>query len=378
MLDLWQGHYGYHEVTPQGIDDSATFSSGIWKNGTGPGLEWTPRGRSPAILRFGMGRFGAAEKEEYFSPFTLGLYTNLLCECAHESLAKGRDLGSRHVAASPSMRRGFWHSVSDCRPAVTTGRNAFNEHHPRAAADGRRPGDASHQGPHRGRYKPHDRIPTEAEPPRHSESAIIDWEAIKIFQHLGILESRKKTGTYVCDSSHISTEALTWAILLAKGDLFELVDLREIIEREALALLTTLVRKRSGKSALPGRRGELGPDRDHGGGRALPPAGDPYPGRITISMARSSGRRAILYVSIYATLRSFMLEEIKKTNVSESERSAMLREHRAIAAAMSAGKEGAAGEAFSAIWRRHGGGCGALWAGTSSARDERRRNPLAE
>ena len=48
---------------------------------------------------------------------------------------------------------------------------------------------------------------------------IIDSEAIKIFQHLGILESRTKTGTYVCDSSHISTEALTWAILLAKGDL---------------------------------------------------------------------------------------------------------------------------------------------------------------
>jgi DNA-binding FadR family transcriptional regulator len=51
-------------------------------------------------------------------------------------------------------------------------------------------------------------------------------------------------------------------------------------------------------------------------------------------------------MSIYATLRSFMLEEIKKTNVRESERSAMLREHRAIAAAVFSGKGNAALEAF--------------------------------
>ena len=46
------------------------------------------------ILRFRNGKIGTAERAEHFSPFTLGLYTTLVCECAHESLAKGKDLGN--------------------------------------------------------------------------------------------------------------------------------------------------------------------------------------------------------------------------------------------------------------------------------------------
>jgi DNA-binding GntR family transcriptional regulator len=42
-------------------------------------------------------------------------------------------------------------------------------------------------------------------------------------------------------------------------------------------------------------------------------------------------------MSIYATLRSFMLEEIKKTNMRQTERSAMVREHRAILNAILSG-----------------------------------------
>ena len=95
MLDLWQGHYGYHEVTPQGIDDRNILFRDFRRDGTVFGFGMDCPGKIlSAILRFRNGKIGAAEKEEYFSPFTLGLYTTLLCECAHESLAKGRDLGS--------------------------------------------------------------------------------------------------------------------------------------------------------------------------------------------------------------------------------------------------------------------------------------------
>jgi predicted dehydrogenase len=94
MLDLWQGHYGYHEVTPQGIDDRNILFRNFEETGLVSGFGMDCPGKIlSAILRFRNGKIGAAEKEEYFSPFTLGLYTTLVCECAHESLAKGKDLG---------------------------------------------------------------------------------------------------------------------------------------------------------------------------------------------------------------------------------------------------------------------------------------------
>jgi predicted dehydrogenase len=95
MLDLWQEHYGYHEVTPQGIDDRNILFRNFEEKGLVSGFGMDCPGKIIAnILRFRNGKIGAAEKEEYFSPFTLGLYTTLVCECAHESLAKGKDLGS--------------------------------------------------------------------------------------------------------------------------------------------------------------------------------------------------------------------------------------------------------------------------------------------
>lgn len=198
-----------------------------------------------------------------------------------------------------------------------------------------------------GQYKPRDRIPTEAALVKTfgvGRSSI--REAIKIFQHLGILESRTKTGTYVCDASNISTEALTWSILLAKGDLFELVDLREVIERQALSDLTHKVhRKQPGALRVAeGLRAQT--ERMAEAARlshfeALIEADYAFHESVIASAGNS------VYSSIYATLRSFMMEEIKKTNVRESERSTMVSEHRAIATAVRAGNVGAAAKAFS-------------------------------
>jgi len=89
-----------------------------------------------------------------------------------------------------------------------------------------------------GRYRVHDRIPTEAQLAEMfgvGRSSI--REAIKIFNYLGILESQAAKGTFVSDSTNISTEAVTWSILLGKKDLFELIDVRGALELWALLAL---------------------------------------------------------------------------------------------------------------------------------------------
>lgn len=102
MLDLWQEHYGYHEVTPQGIDDRNILFRNFEENGIVSGFGMDCPGKIVAnILRFRNGKIGTTEREEFLSPFTLGLYTTLVCECAHESLAKGRDLGGGVVRGAP-------------------------------------------------------------------------------------------------------------------------------------------------------------------------------------------------------------------------------------------------------------------------------------
>ncbi len=82
-----------------------------------------------------------------------------------------------------------------------------------------------------GKYKVHDKIPTEAELAQMfgvGRSSI--REAIKIFNYLGILESQAAKGTFVSDRTSISSEALTWSILLGQDDLFELLEVRGSLE----------------------------------------------------------------------------------------------------------------------------------------------------
>ena len=102
MLDLWQEHYGYHEVTAQGIDDRNILFRNFEENDLVSGYGMDSPGRILAnILRFRNGKITADEKGELFSPFALGLYTTLVCESAHESLAKGKDLGNGVVRGAP-------------------------------------------------------------------------------------------------------------------------------------------------------------------------------------------------------------------------------------------------------------------------------------
>ncbi len=90
-----------------------------------------------------------------------------------------------------------------------------------------------------GQYKTGDRIPTEEELSHIfgiGRSSI--REAIKIFNYLGILESVTGTGTRVCSSANITSQALSWAIILRKKEPVELLELRDVIELQSLILLT--------------------------------------------------------------------------------------------------------------------------------------------
>jgi GntR family transcriptional regulator, transcriptional repressor for pyruvate dehydrogenase complex len=199
-----------------------------------------------------------------------------------------------------------------------------------------------------GQFKPHDKIPTETELAQMfgiGRSSV--REAIKIFQHLGILEASPRKGTFVCDYTNVSTEALTWSILLRKNDLFELIGLREVIEANAVETL-------AGKVAADpdGTRRLIVPlyvvfARMHEAATAssieeIVEADYEFHRQVIASCDNT------LFSNIYDTLRAFMQEEIRKTNLLDSARSDLVAEHEAILSGIASGEVERALAAFRA------------------------------
>jgi GntR family transcriptional repressor for pyruvate dehydrogenase complex len=166
-----------------------------------------------------------------------------------------------------------------------------------------------------GQFKINDKIPTEQELANMFGIARNSIrEAIKIFQYLGVLDSQTGRGTYVCDRAKISSEALTWSILLGENDLFEMIHLRSVLEQEGLRRLVAL-RSEKPEDVTPVlqalqnevdniKRAVQGMDLD-----ALIQADYAFHGIIIGASGNS------LFTAIYHTLRSFMHEEIKKTYI---------------------------------------------------------------
>jgi len=188
-----------------------------------------------------------------------------------------------------------------------------------------------------GQLKPHDRIPTETELAQMfgiGRSSV--REAIKIFQYLGILEASPRKGTFVCDYTNVSTEALTWSILLRKNDIYELVALRKVIEEHAVGDLTD--------------RAAADPDGACPTIAALREVITCMQDAVTASSiedivhADYEFHRLIiqscantLFSNIYETLRAFMQEEIRKTNLLDSARLDLVGEHEAILTGIASG-----------------------------------------
>jgi DNA-binding FadR family transcriptional regulator len=92
-----------------------------------------------------------------------------------------------------------------------------------------------------GNYKVNDKIPTQDELASMfgiGRNSI--REAIKVFHYLGIVKSRTGRGTVLCDRDTINKEALTWSILLGRNDIFEMLELREVLERQGMNKLMRL------------------------------------------------------------------------------------------------------------------------------------------
>lgn len=89
-----------------------------------------------------------------------------------------------------------------------------------------------------GNYRPGDRIPTEQElAQRFGVGRSSIREAIKVFEHLGVLEAKAAKGTFVRERASISAEAISWAVLLGNDDLRDVLQLRELIEGAAFSRL---------------------------------------------------------------------------------------------------------------------------------------------
>jgi DNA-binding FadR family transcriptional regulator len=94
-----------------------------------------------------------------------------------------------------------------------------------------------------GAYQPGDKLPTEQELSQEfgvGRSSI--REAIKVFQHLGVVDARAAKGTFLQERANISSEAITWALLLGNDDLQDVIELREALETICFAQLSTALR----------------------------------------------------------------------------------------------------------------------------------------
>lgn len=94
------------------------------------------------------------------------------------------------------------------------------------------------EGMRRGELKPGDRIPTE---PELAESLGVARssvrEAIKILTYLGVLESRRPEGTFVCNGyTESMIDPMVYGIILNKDSFDDLMELREMTETGMLRL----------------------------------------------------------------------------------------------------------------------------------------------
>ena len=188
-----------------------------------------------------------------------------------------------------------------------------------------------------GAYRPGDQIPTEqvlSERFGVGRSSI--REAIKIFNYLGVLESKTARGTYVCERSNISREAITWALLLGNDDLDSIIELRGAME------LWSFIRIAGLSVSDPTRHSEILQDLAHvlESMRVSVEAGD-YHALVQEDYAfhqtilNGSGNQ--LFISLFDILKSFLLHEIETSQASYKDMRKIHLEHKALYDALKSG-----------------------------------------
>ncbi|MEI6877344.1 MAG: GntR family transcriptional regulator [Spirochaetota bacterium] len=185
-----------------------------------------------------------------------------------------------------------------------------------------------------GQYRVGDQIPTEQELARRfgiGRSSI--REAIKAFTHLGILESRVPKGTFVGSRTNLATEALSWAVFLGDDEMYEVIELREVIEQRGFAAL----RKKldlgdtTAFEALAGLREQVEEMSKAAAANSLEALSVADFGFHSAIVAESGNK---LFRSIFSTLHHFTLEEIRSTYASMADLSGVADDHREIVEAL--------------------------------------------
>lgn len=188
-------------------------------------------------------------------------------------------------------------------------------------------------------YAVGDKIPTEKElAERFGVGRSSIREAIKIFNYLGVLESRAALGTFVRDRSQISSEALSWSLLLGNDELDDLIDLRGSIELWCLLRLVdgykhgTDVATQTVRSLTEIVDGMAGAVAD---GLREPLIEADF--QFHNAIIESSGNP--LFASIYDTLRSFLHAEIKRSQDDYADPQQICAEHRQLITAITSGEQ---------------------------------------
>lgn len=90
MVDLWEDKYGFHELTHNGIEDRNILFRNFEEGGrvSGFGMDY-PGKILREILDFRNDVLDEEALKARQSPFILGFFTTLVCECAAESLRQG-------------------------------------------------------------------------------------------------------------------------------------------------------------------------------------------------------------------------------------------------------------------------------------------------
>jgi DNA-binding FadR family transcriptional regulator len=197
-----------------------------------------------------------------------------------------------------------------------------------------------------GAYKPGDKLPTENELAAQlgvGRSSV--RETIKVFNYLGVLESKSAKGTFVCSRSSISREALTWAFLLGEDDLSMIIDMRAALELWSFLQLTINFRGSPYSVApiladLKSILAAMGRAIAGSDSAAVIQADYDFHRRIV------SGASNSLFVDFYDMLRAFLFKEIEKSQGAYSDRSMILSEHRDLLDAMVSGDLNAAEAAY--------------------------------
>lgn len=165
-----------------------------------------------------------------------------------------------------------------------------------------------------GDYKAGDRFLTEKELSEQfgiGRSSI--REALKVFNYMGVLESKPALGSYISESSNIAEYMLSWSAVLCQNDMEDIIDMRGAMELWGLILLLKNRKANGGTfnetvSKLREIVADMGTAVENKDYEELNNCD--YEFHYTIIKAS----RNKLINSVYKLMRAFMREEIKKAH----------------------------------------------------------------